>query len=104
MTILLCIFGGLLAVCGDVLFKRWALRNAGAFAVAGLVIYALDACVWAYIIRRGVDLSTGSIAWAATGIILSFLAGVVLYHEHPSGLQYLGAGLVFIGLLLVSLA
>lgn len=102
MTLVLCALGAALAVAGDVSFKRWADHAAHPVLplAVGLLLYSLDACVWAAILRRGIMLSLGAVAWSATGLVLAIAAGVLLYGERLSARQSVGALLVLLGMVL----
>lgn len=101
MTACLCILGGLLAVCGDVVCKRWADGGAPWVLVAGCGVYAVDACVWAAILRRGILLSVGAVAWSATSLLMGFLAGIAIYGERPPARKCAGAVFALLGVLMV---
>lgn len=100
MTYLLCVAGGLLAVCGDVAFKRWAANDSLSMLALGIALYTTDACVWASILKRGTALSAGAVVWSATGLLLAIVAGCFIYGERPGARQIVSAAFVFVGLLL----
>lgn len=100
MTFALCILGGVLAVAGDVAFKRWAANDSLSMLAVGIVLYATDACVWAAILKRGTALSAGAVIWSATGLLLAIVAGRFLYGEQLTPRQIVSAALVLVGLLL----
>ncbi len=100
-TYLLCVIGGCLAVVGDVFFKHWAIdpSRRGAF-IAGVLTYTTDAFVWAAILRRGMALSVGAVLWSAVALLMSVLAGMVVYAERLSVQQGFGVAFVLAGIVL----
>lgn len=100
MNIILCIVGGILNVCAGVLFKRWALTANIIFLISGIILYIMDTTVWALLLKRGAQLSVGGALWSAISLIIACMAGVFLFGEKLSLIQYIGITLVCIGMIL----
>ena len=101
MKYLFCIIGGLLSVVGGVLFKYWAVSNKIPFLIAGVIAYSFDAIVWALLLKRGTDLSTGGVLWSAISLIISIFAGIMIYREQVSISQWFGVAFVLAGIVLL---
>jgi len=109
----LMIFGSVgLSALAQVLLKSGALAarsDAGAAAflavltapatLAGLFVYAASALLWLRVLAR-LPLSQ-AYPFVALGIVLTTLAGVIVFGEAVVGTRMLGVALIFAGVVLV---
>jgi multidrug transporter EmrE-like cation transporter len=92
MRILLTVFGALLNVVADLLLKTWADKDKPVYLYMGVFIYALDAAVFAYILKRGFAFVTSLLIWECVVVAIPIVWGVFVLKETFT--VYQGIGLV----------
>jgi len=98
VTYWLCGAGALIAVLGDVCFKRWVQTGAPSWIVAGVLLFALDSLVWAGVLLRGAGLAIGSALWASFALLLGVIVAVAIFDESLTLQQTAGVILVVVGI------
>lgn len=98
----------LMIVAGQICFKKAALSGAGLdnifnsflnkWLIAAFAIYGTATFIWVTILRT-MPLSE-AYPFIALGFILVPLAGVMLFGEHLSPTQWIGTGMIVIGIVL----
>jgi len=98
----------LMIVAGQICFKKAALSGAGLdnifhsllnkWLLGAFVIYGAATFIWVTILRT-MPLST-AYPFIALGFLLVPLAGVLLFGEHLTATQWIGSGLIVIGIVL----
>ncbi len=98
----------MMIVAGQICFKKAALGGAGLdnifqsffnkWLIAAFAIYGAATFIWVTILRT-MPLST-AYPFIALGFILVPLAGVLIFGEHLSPMQWVGAGMIVVGIFL----
>lgn len=99
----------ILSLAGLIVLEAVADYFAGGFAQNGKIIwavlslssYVLANASWLVSIRHGSGLARGASIFAISSVLLGVAIGVLVYHEHLSGLQYAGIVLGVIALVLI---
>ena len=98
----------LMIVAGQICFKKAALSGAGLDSIfqsfmnkwllGAFAIYGVATFIWVTLLRT-MPLST-AYPFIALGFILVPLAGVFLFGEHLSATQWVGTGMIVLGIIL----
>ena len=100
------------SVCGMILFKMHSsdlsIMYRGSslyivfnlFAVAGMILYIISFCMWLFLIK---NYNISFIQPISTGLItiLTFVAGVVVFHEVVTVIKIVGIFCIIIGVFLM---
>ena len=89
------LLGTLLEVWGDIYFKKQSF-------LIGMILYTLGTVFWALSLRFG-DLSKLIIVFSVLNLTLAVVAGVYLFNEHLTWIQWVGVGLGSVSVILLSI-
>lgn len=95
------LFGAWLSVLGDILIKEWADRKL--WLGWGVLAYALDAFVWAKVLRDGADLSRTLVVWEVLVVLSGVLWGLLVKGESVTPLSAAGMVVALLGVVLIEL-
>jgi multidrug transporter EmrE-like cation transporter len=86
---------------GEVASKYWAIKQTPLIGLSAAAIYLCGTFCWLSIMAQKNQLALMSGIWQVLGTMTSMSIGLFLFHEHFTKLQWSGAALLIIGLILL---
>lgn len=99
MKYLLLILGAAFNVIGDVLLKRWSMGQN--HIMWGVAAYAIDALIWAKILKDGYSMSSSLVIWESLVMMTAIAWAILVAGEKLSIMSMFGIILATAGIALV---
>jgi len=91
----------LLVTSGSVALRHWATSFSSSSLAAGLALYNLGTVLWLAVMRRGMPLGRAVVVFGTMNLVLAVVAGIAIFKERLSPVQWAGVGLALLAVVLV---
>jgi multidrug transporter EmrE-like cation transporter len=100
-TLWLLIADALLTGTGAVAIRFWADGASIRFSVVGILLFNIGTLFWLWAMRNGMPLSRGTVVFGMLNLILETMAGLMLFGERLTTVQWVGVVLSIVSLVLI---
>ena len=100
-TLLLLIVDALLTGAGAVAIRFWAGGASIGFSVGGILLFNIGTLFWLWAMRNGMPLSRGTVVFGMLNLILETSAGLMIFRERLTTVQWVGVVLSIVSLVLI---
>jgi drug/metabolite transporter (DMT)-like permease len=101
VVLLLLLIDSVLTCAGAICFRYWATSSLLWQVLVGVCLWNLGTGLWLTMMKLGMPLAKGSLAFSLTNLILGTVAGVALFKERLTPVQWAGVCLSVVAVVLI---